>query len=384
MNTTKIIAAKEAKYARVKRAVMKRIALGGFSPAGLLPSDRELMRELGVCQQTIIRALRDLSAEGIVRREHGKGTFVNLQKTRSEVGILTYLDQTTPIHSVYSQNWLCSVVNHLCEAGYEPQLYSTYGTDVIGDIHAHGQQVFDHCARGRLCCLVTASSYIAGDVEQAVTKWGVHVIGSHTEEMADLGTYNVGGDFEAVTAEGVRHLLKRGFRKIAIITGKQIYASSSNRVEAYMRVLEENRLSIRPGWIHVDLPPSPQAGYEQFQRLWTMDERPEAVMILDDFMALGATRAIAELGVATPRDLTVLIMMNQGSGLVFPVPVVTMEVACAPVGAAVAEMVGQLLRGEAVAQPHRWVKPAIRIYEAAGLESMATSPSPVPEASVSV
>ncbi len=364
---------KVAKYARVKQSLREKITRRDFTPGGLLPSDRQLMRQLGVCRQTVIRALHELRAEGIVRREHGKGTFVNQSKSQGEVGILTYLNRASTDHSVYPQNLLRSVVNRLCELGSEPRLYSTYGMEVIGNIHAHGQKVLEHCARGRLRCLIVSWDYNVNEVQAAVARWGVYVIGSYTEETR-FSTYNVGDDNKAVTAEGIGGLLKRGLQKIALITGKQMYATVNNRVEAYLRVLEENRLSIRPGWIRADLEPSPKAGYEQFRRLWAMDDRPEAVLICDDFMALGATQAMVELGLQPPRDLTVMVLTNRGSGLVFPLPVIALELDSEPVGAAVADMALRLMRGETVKNPHWEVKPSTRIYEMTSLQTESGSP----------
>src|SRR5262245_56616638 len=131
---------KVVKYARVKQALREKISRGDFGSDGLLPADRELMRNLRVSRQTVVRALHDLRAEGVVRRPHGKGTYVNTTTPDGEIGILTYLDRTGTPESAYSQSLLRSTVNRCCELGCDPRLYSTYGTEVIGNIHTHGQK----------------------------------------------------------------------------------------------------------------------------------------------------------------------------------------------------------------------------------------------------
>jgi len=350
------------KHARVKRALLEKIAQGVFAPSGLLPPDRELMREFGVCRQTIIRAMHDLCAEGVVRREHGRGTFVNDNRARSEVGVLTYINQAGPTHLPYVDNLLRSVLNRLCEIGHRPHLYSTYGESVIGDISMHGQQVLDDCARGGLRCLVVSPSYNAGAVETTLARWGTHVVGLHSEKEG-LSTFNVGVDSGSVVEAGLRDLRRRGFRRVALIAGRPMYAAVPNVVQTYLNVMEQSRIAVRPGWIRTDLGPSPQSGHEQFVRLWSMDDRPEALLINDDYMALGATRAMVELGVTAGKDLTVMVLTNRWSKLVFPLPVVALEMDPEPLGAAAADMAQRLLRGEPVAMPRLRVKPNIRIFD---------------------
>src|SRR5262245_9734566 len=98
-----------AKHAKVKQALREKISRGDYGANGLLPSDRELMRRLKVSRQTVMRAVHDLRAEGVLRREHGKGTFVNTETSQAQIGILTYLDRNGTPESAYSQNLLRSV-----------------------------------------------------------------------------------------------------------------------------------------------------------------------------------------------------------------------------------------------------------------------------------
>jgi len=94
------------KYLGLKNVLRQRIVRGEFA-GGALPSERVLRSEFGVSAQTIIRALQDLRAEGLVRRHQGKGTFVNEDHSPAgRIGILTYLDQTASSESAFPQNML--------------------------------------------------------------------------------------------------------------------------------------------------------------------------------------------------------------------------------------------------------------------------------------
>lgn len=70
-------------YVRVKEHVLDRIADRTLRPGDRVPSENELVEALGVSRMTANRALRELTAEGLLVRRHGKGTFVAQRRVRS-------------------------------------------------------------------------------------------------------------------------------------------------------------------------------------------------------------------------------------------------------------------------------------------------------------
>ena len=63
-------------YQRVKQAIVNQIRAGHWQPHQRVPSESELVAELGVSRMTINRALRELTSEGFLIRMQGVGTFV--------------------------------------------------------------------------------------------------------------------------------------------------------------------------------------------------------------------------------------------------------------------------------------------------------------------
>ncbi|WP_442801429.1 histidine utilization repressor [Serratia rubidaea] len=63
-------------YQRVKQAIVDQIRAGHWQPHQRVPSESEMVAELGVSRMTINRALRELTSEGFLVRMQGVGTFV--------------------------------------------------------------------------------------------------------------------------------------------------------------------------------------------------------------------------------------------------------------------------------------------------------------------
>ena len=63
-------------YTQVKEFVQQHISSGQWRPGAPVPSEAMLMQQFGISRMTVNRALRELSAEGMVTRVQGSGTFV--------------------------------------------------------------------------------------------------------------------------------------------------------------------------------------------------------------------------------------------------------------------------------------------------------------------
>lgn len=70
-------------YERVKNLVVAQINSGHWSEGDQLPSENQLVAALGLSRMTINRALRELTADGLIVRMMGVGTFVAPPKTAS-------------------------------------------------------------------------------------------------------------------------------------------------------------------------------------------------------------------------------------------------------------------------------------------------------------
>lgn len=70
-------------YKLLKKLITQRISSGAWASGDAVPSENELTQALGLSRMTINRAIRELTAEGLLYRTQGVGTFVAQQKSAS-------------------------------------------------------------------------------------------------------------------------------------------------------------------------------------------------------------------------------------------------------------------------------------------------------------
>ena len=63
-------------YAQIKEQIKEQILSGGIPPQTVLPSIRQLAKEVGVSVITTTRAYSDLEQEGFIASMQGKGSIV--------------------------------------------------------------------------------------------------------------------------------------------------------------------------------------------------------------------------------------------------------------------------------------------------------------------
>src|SRR5215212_9673804 len=63
-------------YRQVRDVLVKRIADGVWQAGQVLPSEPEIAADLGVSQGTVRKALDEMTAENLVVRRQGRGTYV--------------------------------------------------------------------------------------------------------------------------------------------------------------------------------------------------------------------------------------------------------------------------------------------------------------------
>lgn len=73
-------------YSQLKRLILADVAIRGLEPGERLDGEHELCQRYDVSRTVVRQALQELEHEGVVRREKGRGTFLNDPRSSRGIG----------------------------------------------------------------------------------------------------------------------------------------------------------------------------------------------------------------------------------------------------------------------------------------------------------
>lgn len=102
------------------------------------------------------------------------------------------------------------------------------------------------------------------------------------------------------------HLCSKGHKNILHITGSESISSVRERQAGFIKALKENGCSFNPEMIYrCDL--KLENGYESTQKAFKeMNPAPTAIFAYSDLLAIGALKALHELGKKVPKDIALV------------------------------------------------------------------------------
>ncbi len=121
---------------------------------------------------------------------------------------------------------------------------------------------------------------------------------------AGIEVDSVSVDNVAGARDCVRHLISMGHRRIAILTGPKAVQTAAERLQGYQEALIQAGIPADPGLV-LEGDFRSESGYRLGRALLAGSDRPTAVFVCNNMMALGLLRALAELGLNCPRDVAI-------------------------------------------------------------------------------
>ena len=112
-------------------------------------------------------------------------------------------------------------------------------------------------------------------------------------------------DFEQVAADAVRHLASLGHERIAVATAASGINYSHVFANAFCEALLRLGLPVDPDLVLL-VENSDDGGYEFGNRIFALRRPPSAVVLVNEFMAIGLYRSMQEHGLTPGRDLAII------------------------------------------------------------------------------
>ncbi|HEX7949972.1 MAG TPA: LacI family DNA-binding transcriptional regulator [Candidatus Limnocylindrales bacterium] len=122
---------------------------------------------------------------------------------------------------------------------------------------------------------------------------------------------NVRCDSEAGAYALARHLIELGHRRIGVLTGRRAISTSADRVAGVRRALEDAGLSLDEAlvrWGRFNFGDGNLSdGHQMAESVLTAtDDPPTALFAANNFIAFGTFRALREMGLRVPDDISVV------------------------------------------------------------------------------
>lgn len=113
-------------------------------------------------------------------------------------------------------------------------------------------------------------------------------------------------DNELAAYHAVKHLIKLGNEKIALINSDEKFLYARQRRSGYERALAEFQLPLREEWIYHTTQLDFQDGVQAMRMLLKLEYRPSAVFAVSDTLAIGALKEVNAQGLHAPDDIAVV------------------------------------------------------------------------------
>jgi LacI family transcriptional regulator len=180
---------------------------------------------------------------------------------------------------------------------------------------------------------------------------------------------SVSTDSAAGIAQAVHHLLEIGRRRIAFVNGPLDTTPGSARQQGFERAIAAERLDSRDVDTQVAQDFTVAAGLEAARALLARHlgaARIDAIVAANDLLAIGAIKAVSELGLRVPEDVAVTGMDDTEIGRVFQPALTSVSLKSADRGRIAARILLSLLDEPDRPAENAFVDPVLIVRESTG------------------
>jgi len=343
-------------YIQIREIIRSQIEKGERKPMEALPPEEVLCGEYGVSRITIKKALGDLKKDGYVIRIKRKGTFVSSEKPREEkkqifaAGKKVIAFVVPDIEDVFISEIYRGVKTVSAEGGYEIVIFSSDkdvekesgNIELLKESDIEGAIIFPYWGRFN-------ASQILG-LKRAAFPFVLI-----DRFFRDIKTDYVIVDNFRGAYKAVKCLIDSGYKRIGHIMGVDCTANE-DRLEGYRAALSGAGIPYNPSLVreiqpfetggNVRFEPDDIGGYEEARALLSDKERPAAIFAGNDYIALGCYKAIKEMGLKVPDDVSVIGFDDLKFSSHLEVPLTTVKQPKYEIGKQACQILIEKIRGQ--------------------------------------
>jgi DNA-binding LacI/PurR family transcriptional regulator len=283
----------------------------------------DLMERFGVSQGTVVHALRHLRTKGLITRLPGKKRLVASGRGRGTETVLSVL--------VLCPNWSSPDYNTMNQALVDEAHRQRFAIETVHygtEWGADGAAILEPAIAAHDAVVILPSS-LPSNLATILRQTSTPAVMLFEEQLA-AGMMCVEDDDHAAGYLATRHLQKLGHKQIAVFLSEPPLLRMNNRLAGWKAAMQEagekhpDRLvidgSVKPGTDSI------VGSYEKLRR-WLYQNRNRldatGLFCLHWTGALAALRALREVGIAVPRDVSVIAHAGENRLTEFSNPALT-------------------------------------------------------------
>lgn len=371
------------KHQRISDDLQQAIAAGRYPVGARLPSEAQLVRQHGVSRPTVIRALRDLEARGVIERRMGSGSFVRrpdaLDPNNRQLGLLIPgLGRT----EIFEQ--ICGELAGLARSHDYSLVWGGSGpggpeADLSGDqALAVCRQFIEQRVQGVFFApfeQVVQREEINRQVAERFRQAGIPVVLIDR----DLGPFPKRSDFDLVGLDNMaagyllaEHFLKLGCGRLAFVARPNSASTVDARIAGVREALSRRAVEIPRDWIRIGDPRD-----TRFVRSLLAGGRWDALICANDHTAAELLQSIVTFGARVPEDVRVAGFDDVRFATLLSRPLTTVHQPCREIAiAALRAMMDRILE-PALPSRSQLLTPTLVVRESCGTylqRAVATPP----------
>jgi LacI family transcriptional regulator len=373
------------KHRRISRDLQQAITAGRYAVGARLPSESQLVRQHQVSRPTVIRALKDLEAQGVIERRMGSGSFVRRPgaaaagSTRQLGLLIPGLGHTEIFELIcgelaslarshdYSLLWGGST-----HPGQDSDLSLEQALEICGQFIERGLDGVFFAPFERVARREDVNRQIAERFRQA----GIPVVLIDR----DLGPFPKRSDFDLVGLDNMaaghllaEHFLKLGCERIAFVAHPDSASTVDARIAGVREALARRGVELPRDWVQIGSPSD-----LRFVRSLMAGRRWEALLCANDQTAAELLRSLQQHGSRVPEDIRIAGFDDVRYATLLSRPLTTVHQPCREIAiAALRAMLDRIMDPTLPSRSHL-LTPTLVVRESCGTYLGGTNPRQPP------
>lgn len=330
----------EAKHHRISQELRQAILTGRYAPGARLPSEAQLVQRHGVSRPTVIRALQDLTAAGLIERRMGAGSFVRPPDAKPadlrQLGLLVPGLGRTEIFEL-----ICGELAGLARARNFSLLWggSEHPRQDADLSLEQARQTCDQFIERRVNGvffapfeLIPQREAANREIAERLRLAGVPVILIDR----DLGPFPKRSDFDLVGLDNMaagfllaEHFLKLGCERFGFVARPNSASTVDARIAGARAAVASQGRELSPQWVNLGDPTDPK-----FVRGLMAGRRWDVLLCANDHTAAELLRTLQREGYRVPNDIRLAGFDNVRYATLLAQPLTTIHQPCREIAVA--------------------------------------------------